>query len=68
MEEIEIFLLKTNYLRKKISNSECFWSVFYRIWTEYRDLVYISLHSIQIRENTNQKTPIMNTFYAVINN
>ena len=37
---------------------EIFWPVFFRIWTEYRGLIRKSLHSAQIRENTDQKNSI----------
>ena len=32
-----------------------FWSLFSRIWTEYRDLRSKYLYSVQVRENTDQK-------------
>ena len=32
-----------------------FWSVFFRIWTKYGDLLYKSPNSVRIRENTDQK-------------
>ena len=41
------------------------WSVFSRIWPEYGDLLCKSPYLVQIRENTDQKTPNMDTFYAV---
>ena len=42
-------------LRGKCPNTEFFWSVFSRIWTEYRKIWGISLYSVQMRENTDQK-------------
>ena len=51
--------------------SEFFWSVFSRIWTEYGEIFCISqifcisLCSIRMRENTEQKNPNMDTFHAV---
>ena len=42
-------------LRENCRNTEFFWSVFSRIWTEYGDLRSKSPHSVQIRENTDQK-------------
>ena len=44
-------------LRKKCTYSEFFWSVFFRIWTEYGNLLYNSLYSPRMRENTVQKNP-----------
>ena len=34
---------------------EFFWSLFSRIWTEYGEVLFISLYSVQMRENTDQK-------------
>ena len=34
--------------------SELFWSVFSRIWTEYREIGSISPYSVQIWENADQ--------------
>ena len=42
-------------LREKCPYSEFFWSVFSRIRTEHREIRSISPHSIQMRENTDQK-------------
>ena len=42
-------------LPKKCSYLELFWSVFSRIPTEYREIQSISEHSVQMRENTDQK-------------
>ena len=42
-------------LREKYRYSEFFWSVFFRIWTEYEEIRSISLYSVRIRENTDQK-------------
>ena len=53
-------------LRKKCPYSEFFWSIFSRIRTEYREILGISLYSVQMRENTDQKTPNTDTFYAII--
>ena len=44
-------------LREKCPNTEFFWSAFFRVWTEYRDLLRKSLDSVQARENTDQKNP-----------
>ena len=47
----------TNYcpLCEKYPYSEYFWYVFSRIWTEYGEILRISPHSVQMRENTDQK-------------
>ena len=42
-------------LRKNVQIRRFFWSVFSRIWTEYRDLSNKSLYSVQIREIMDQK-------------
>ena len=41
-------------LRKKCSYSDLFWSAFFRIRTEYREIIRISPYSVQIRENADQ--------------
>ena len=40
-------------LHEKCPYSEFFWSVFSRIWSEYGER--ISLYSVRMRENTDQK-------------
>ena len=42
-------------MREKCPNTEFFWSVFSRIWTEYGDLLLKSPYSAQMWENTYQK-------------
>ena len=50
-------------LREKCSNTEFFWSLFFRnIWTESGDLRSKSPHSVQIRENTDQKNSVFGYF------
>ena len=55
--------LPKNSLRKKSPYLELFWSVLFRIWTEYveirssspySEIRSISLYSAQLRENTDQ--------------
>ena len=41
------------------------WSVFSRIRTEYGEIIRISSYKVQMQENTDQKTPNTDTFYAV---
>ena len=45
--------------------SEFFWSAFFRIWTEFGDLLSDSLYSVQVWENMDQKNSEYGTFYAV---
>ena len=60
---ISSFLFQvTVALREKWPNMEFFWSVFSCIWTEYGNLRRKSLYSVQIRENTDQKIPYLDTF------
>ena len=41
-------------LREKCPYSGIFWSVFFRIWTEYGEMLRISPYSAQMRENMDQ--------------
>ena len=47
--------LQNSTLREKCPYSEFFWSVFSCIRTEYGEILCISPHSIQMRENADQK-------------
>ena len=40
--------------RQKYPYSDLFWSIFSRIWTEYRKILRISPYSVQMRKNTSQ--------------
>ena len=51
-------------LYEKCPNTEFFWSVFSRIWTEYGDLLRKSPYSVRIRENTDQKKLRSWTFFS----
>ena len=42
-------------LRKKCPYSEFFCSIFSRIWTEYGEILRISLYSVRMRRNMDQK-------------
>ena len=42
-------------LRKNVLYSEFFWSVFSRIWIEYRNLQNKSPYWVRMRENADQK-------------
>ena len=47
-------VIKRLTLRENSPYSELFWSVFSRIWTEYRQIPRISLYSVQMQENADQ--------------
>ena len=49
-------------LREKCPNTEFFWSVFLRTWTEYGDLPRKSLYSVQMPESTDQKSSAFGHF------
>ena len=52
--------------RKECPNAGVFLTVFSDVRTEYEDLLYKALYSIQIRESMDEKkTPYLNTIYAV---
>ena len=42
-------------LRDKCLYLEFFWSVFSSIWTEYGEILRISMYSVRMRENTDWK-------------
>ena len=50
------FSLCEHSLRKKFPYSEFFWSVFSRSQTEYGNFQNKSLYSVQLRDNTDQKS------------
>ena len=67
------FLLKTMFHKsislllhcvKIVQIRSFFWSVFSRIWTEYGDLLRKSPHSVQMRENTDQKKLFILTIFT----
>ena len=59
---------KSVALHKLYPNMEFFWSAFYRIRTEYRDLLYKSLHSVWMCENTDiLKNSISGHFSRCVN-
>ena len=49
-------------LREKCPNTEFFWSFFSRIWTEHRDLLRKYQYSVQMWENTDQKSSVFEQF------
>ena len=51
--------------RKKRPYQELFWSVFFRIQTEYGEILSISSYSVRMQENTDQDNSDTDTFYAV---
>ena len=50
---------------KSVQIRSFFWSVFYRIWTEYGDTRSISPYSVQMRENTDQKKLRIRAFFTL---
>ena len=44
----------TQKLRKKCLYSELLWSIFFHIWTEYKDIRSISSYSVLMQENMDQ--------------
>ena len=48
-------------LREKCPKTEFFWSVFSRIWIEYRDL----LRKMRCGKGRTRKTPYLDNFYTV---
>ena len=52
-------------LREKCPFSELFWSAFFRIRTEYWEILRISLYSVRMLEKQTRITPKTDTFYAV---
>ena len=51
---IETILIKLKSLRKKCPCLKLFWSVFSRIWIEYREARNISPYLVTMRENADQ--------------
>ena len=49
---------------KSVQIPSFFWSVFSCIWTEYEETLRISLYSVQLRENTDQKKLRLRTFFT----
>ena len=49
-------------LSKMCANTEFFWSIFSRIWTEYGDLFHWSPYSVQMRKNTDQKNSVFGRY------
>ena len=45
---------ETKSLVEKCPYYDLFWSAFYRIWTEYGEVLCISLYSVRMRENMDQ--------------
>ena len=60
-----VTLVSYQSLLKKCSYSKFFWSVFSRMLTEYGKMLNISTYSVEMWENTDQKTTNTDTFHAV---
>ena len=54
LEKIYIAVSYEPTLRENFPYSELFWAVFSRIRTEYGEILRISPHSVQMRENVDQ--------------
>ena len=52
---VDYYFIVFIILREKCSYSEFFWSIFYRIRTEYGEILRISPYSVRMLENTDQK-------------
>ena len=60
------FRVNTSYHCVKVPVFRVFWSVFSRIWTEYREILRISPYSVRMRENTGQKNSEYGNFTQCI--
>ena len=49
---------------KSVQIRSIFWSVFSRIWTEYREILRISPYSVRMQENTDQKILRIRTLFT----
>ena len=52
---VRFMSLQTESLLENCPYLEFFWSVFFRIWTEYGDLLCKYLYPVQLRKNADQK-------------
>ena len=57
-----LFLFYKYSLREKFPHSEFFCSIFYHIWTVYKEILQISPYSFRIWKNTDQKNSIYGHF------
>ena len=56
---------KTTHCVKSVQIRSFFWSVFSRIWTEYRDTKYLSVFSANAGKCGPEKTSYLDNFHAV---
>ena len=65
---VKIFLLHCNYesLCEKCPYLGFFWSVFSRIWTEYKKILSISPYSVRMRENMDQNDSKYGHFSRIV--
>ena len=66
MDNLQLETSLESTLPKKCLYSEFFWSVFSRIWPEYRDLLCKSPYSVQIRENCDFGNPKFGTWTLLL--
>ena len=52
---ISLLILYIKHCVKSVQIRSFFWSLFFRIRTEYKDILRISPYSVQMQENTDQK-------------
>ena len=57
---------KVRTLREKCSYSEFFWSKFFRIRTEYGEILIIPLYSFRMREIADQKNSEYGHFSRIV--
>ena len=52
---------------EKFPYSDFFWSVFSRIWSEYKELLFKTLYSVWMHENMDQKNSYYGHFLYSVN-
>ena len=60
-------VIKRLTVRESSPYSELFWSIFSRIWTEYRQILHIPPYFAQMRENTDQNNSEYGHFLRSVN-
>ena len=62
---VQLFWKSKNHFQcvKSVQLQSFLWSVFSRMWTEYREILCISPYSVRMQENTDQKKLCMWTLF-----
>ena len=62
---VQLFWKSKNHFHcvKSVQLQSFLWSVFSRMWTEYREILCISPYSVRMQENTDQKKLCMWTLF-----